>query len=187
MICVQEHLLTSDSPPILNIDATTITYYLAAKYSVVGRRSGGTTVLTRNELMPDLFRDSDYFIAVKIQNLVIASVYLPTDYRNAGCEVLFDKACRALSTLASDCEFFNLAIILAGDMNCNLFVDCSSRTNILSSVCSQLVPVENDQDFTYIHPSGSTSSLDFWREISDWEKTDLLTFQGTSDVTLSKI
>jgi len=190
VICVQELLLTSDSLPLLNVDATTITYYRAVIYRGVGRKSGGTAVPARDELMSDLFRDSDYFIAVKIQNLVIALVFLPTDYRNAGCEVLFDKACRALSTLASDCESLNLAVILAGDINCNLLDDCSSRTNILSSICLQLVPVENDQDFTYIHPLGSPSSFYFMfcsPEIKPDSKTAVITLFQTSDLPISNI
>ena len=162
VLCLQERLLTADSLCLLSKTASTVVISRAARHSGVGRPSGGTAILARNVLMPEHFRNIDYFTAVKIQNYVLASVYLPTDYRNATSDRQFDQSCHQVSSLVSDCELQNLAVILAGDMNYNLFDDSSSRANILNSMCPQLLVVENTQCFTYIHNSGSTSSPDFF-------------------------
>ena len=79
VLCLQERLLTADSLCLLSKTASTVVISRAARHSGAGRPSGGTAILARNVLMPEHFRNSDYFTAVKIQNYVVACMW-PTTY-----------------------------------------------------------------------------------------------------------
>ena len=76
-------------------------------------------------------------------------------------------------------------------MNCNLFDDSSSRAKILNSMCPQLVVVKNAQGFTYIHNSGSTSSLDFSMCSSNVKQNSgsslISTFENSEHMPISNI
>jgi len=90
VLCLQEHFITTVGENLLKLDSSLVTYSRGARSSGADRPSGGIAVYVKNHLDPGLFRHSDYFVAVKIKNLVIASVYLPNDYSNDRSEVLFD-------------------------------------------------------------------------------------------------
>ena len=50
--------------------------------------------------------------------------------------------------------------MVAGDMNCDLSNAAIPRAKLLLAACVQTQHIDNDSSFTYIHHSGSTSSLD---------------------------
>ena len=163
VLCIQEHFLSSESLDILSLDGWLKVFGVSAitSQSGKGRPSGGIAVLARAELLPALHSSSDNYVAVKINETVIYSVYMPTDYRDLKSERKFSIACKKLASSVSGSKQQGLNVILAGDMNCNLS-GTNPRSQIFLNALTGLEVLLNDLDFTYIHNSGATSALDFF-------------------------
>ena len=74
-------------------------------------------------------------------------------------------------------------------MFCSPEIKPDSKTAVVTSFqTSDHLPISNIFPISLMPPEPTqSSSCSKWREISDWEKTDLLTFQGISDGILTKI
>ena len=86
---------------------------------------------------------------------------MPTDYKSSRSYSKFVSACRKLADAIANCRTQDLSYIVAGDMYCDFLNPESPRSQVLSTTCAGLNIIENDLDFTYVHNSGATSSLDF--------------------------
>jgi len=89
-------------------------------------------------------------------------VYLPTDYRDLASEERFSSACAVLVKVVHDCCDKYGSIITAGNFNCNVAESSNARSELLLPALPGFQVVGNDHDFTYLHNSGSTSSIDFF-------------------------
>lgn len=161
VLCVQEHFLSNQAVSLLELNDGVKVFATPAKSSGRGRPSGGIAILVSSRLNPILYKSSDFFVAVKVHKTVIHSVYMPTDYRDSKSEKKFSEACSKLSSSVGSCSSQGLVCIVAGDVNCDLTDESNARAQILLSSCDGLRLANNDLCFTYIHNSGSTSSLDF--------------------------
>ena len=179
IVCLQEHFLSIEATSILELNKGVKAFAVPAKSSVKGRPSGGVAILVSGALNPVLYKTSDFFIAVKIHKTIVFSVYMPTDYRNNKSEVKFSGACSKLSNSIRSCLSQGFECILAGDMNCDLTNNNSAKTQLFLASCDELCLTINDSDFTDVHNSVYTSSLDFMLSSS------MIETQGKSHVDLS--
>lgn len=161
IVCLQEHFLINEGTELLNIGDSIDLFAVGAKSSGSGRPSGGIAILASKSLRATVFQVSDNFIAIKVERTIIFSVYMPTDYKSSRSYSKFVSACRKLANAIANCRTQDLSYIVAGDMNCDLLNPESPRSQVLSTTCAGLNIIENYLDFTYVHNSGATSSLDF--------------------------
>ena len=124
VICLQEHLLSK-----LSISLLDATYVNSALRSL-------------------LLESSDYFLAVKVDNVFIYNIYLPTDYHNDTSERLFalcsEKLCKSISSIISS----NSACLIVGNFDCNLTAP-SARSSLVGEIFDNHLNVA-DKDF-HIH------------------------------------
>ena len=99
---------------------------------------------------------------MKVGQTCIFFVYLPTDYRDLASEERFSSACAVLVKVVHDCCDKYGSIITAGNFNCNVAESSNARSELLLPALPGFQVVGNDHDFTYLHNSGSTSSIDFF-------------------------
>ena len=159
VVCLQEHFLTTEGLQLLEVNDSSSVFSVPAKRSGRGRPSGGISILVRRSLNPSLYKQSDFFVGVRIADTALFCVYMPTDYRDDESDARFNVACGQICGAVDGCVTQKLSCIVTGDMNCNL-CDNSPRTQVLVAACESLRVLENDLDYTYVHNSGSVSSLD---------------------------
>ena len=58
-----------------------------------GRPSGGLVMCVRSNLSSDLLDSEGYYLAVRVNNVAIINVYLPTDYRDDNQNVASQLVC----------------------------------------------------------------------------------------------
>ena len=159
VVCLQEHFLTTEGLQLLEVNDSSSVFSVPAKCSGRGRPSGGISILVRRSLNPSLYKQPDFFVGVRIADTALFCVYMPTDYRDDESDARFNVACGQICGAVDGCVTQKLSCIVTGDMNCNL-CDNSPRTQVLVAACESLRVLENDLDYTYVHNSGSVSSLD---------------------------
>jgi exonuclease III len=162
VLCLQEHFLSTSSVSLLKFSDNIQVFSVPAVASGRGRPSGGVAILVNSHLAVQLFSQNECFVAVKIGEAYVFSVYLPTDYRDIASEERFSVACSQLVRSVQDCHDKHGQVIVVGDFNCDLNDSNSARSQILLPALADMHPVPNDCCFTYVHNSGSTSSLDFF-------------------------
>ena len=165
VICLQEHFITEAGINLLNLWPSYSVFSVPAKRSSPrGRPSGGIATLVSNRLACEVYENSDNFLAIRLDNLLVINVYLPTDYRDDKSDSAFAISAAKLARCLKKAERESLECIIVGDFNCNLEVDISaqnSRCCILIGILENRFTIHRkNQNFSYIHQSGSTSNLD---------------------------
>ena len=168
IVCLQEHFATSLSLPLLNLSPNHQVFTVAAKRSRThGRPSGGLATYVRSSLSTSMFDSALDFLAVKIQDMVIVNVYLPTDYRDDRSDRLFAISIARLSKCIDKIKKHGLSCLITGDFNCDLEnpsgnnSSSSNRANMLLGMLGdEFILVSKNKNFSYIHNSGSMSNLD---------------------------
>jgi len=98
IVCLLEHFATSLSLSLLNLSPNHQVFTVAAKRSRThGRPSGSLATYVRSSLFTSMFDSALDFLAIKIQDMVIVNVYLPTDYRYDRSDRLFAISIARLS------------------------------------------------------------------------------------------
>ena len=97
ILCIQEHLLTSDSLSLLKFSDNHTFYFVPAKSRQRGRPSGGLTIVCSSAVDSESLHTAENFMFIRAGNLVIVNVYLPTNYSNDESDNRFSKAVRALA------------------------------------------------------------------------------------------
>jgi len=167
-VCLQEHFATSLSLTLLNLSPNHQVFTVAAKRSrTYGRPSGGLATHVRSSLSTSMFDSGLDFLAVKIQDMVIVNVYLPTDYRDNRSDRLFAISIARLSKCIDKIKKYGFSRLITGDFNCdleNLSGNNSSSSNranmLLSMLGDEFILASKNKNFSYIHNLGSVSNLD---------------------------
>ena len=132
---------------------------------LIGRPYGGTGVLFRKNLAPFVqsvdthdSRISAVILKSSIGPVLIASVYMPTDYQDLDSLLNYEEVCGRLHCIASDTNAVHC--ILAGDFQCHLgsrFFDHFTR---LASDCNLVISdsVRLNDIFTYFSDNGNCMS-----------------------------
>ena len=99
IVCLQEHLLSSDNTNLLKRSANHITFVSAAR-STFGRPSGGLACILRrssfSSTTPVLFHSDENLLAVRIADLILINVYFPCDRKSVQSLNKFAKTCSVL-------------------------------------------------------------------------------------------
>lgn len=93
VVCLQEHFLTTEGLQLLEVNDSSSVFSVPAKRSGRGRPSGGISILVRRSLNPSLYKQSDFFLGVRIADTALFCVYMPTDYRDDESDARFNVAC----------------------------------------------------------------------------------------------
>ena len=162
ILFLQEHLLPLVSLNSLRRSKEHLVFARSAR-KTSGRPSGGLACVLKHKLLPlspVCYRECDYFIAIRLANLVLINVYLPCDQRSFPSLTKYTKACASLKTLLISVESNGLDWILLGDMNCDIN-STSTRTDLfLDSLPNGYRVLDKDASHSYIHNSGSLSDID---------------------------
>jgi len=167
IVCIQEHFANTLSLSLLELSTNHKVFSVAARRSQShGRPCGGLATYVKSCFTSSVFDSASDFLAVRIQNVVVLNVYLPTNYRDDRSERLFAISVARLSKCLGKIKEQGLCCIVTGDFNCDLTDSLNSsgdsvRPSIIFGLFDDdyLVAPKN-KSFTYVHNSGSTSNLD---------------------------
>lgn len=163
VVCLQEHLLTSENFGLFEqLNQKTVFMHEAKRSSVRGRPSGGTAIITDSSLECQKLESCEFFLAVDFPGpggFVLITVYLPTNLNTLSSEKRFSEACGRLSRLLI--RLGNRRVLVCGDFQCDL----TNPSNKLSEIFFSVIPAgydlcEKTDAYTYIHNSGSTTNID---------------------------
>ena len=161
ILCIQEHLLTSDSLSLLKFSDNHTFYFVPAKSRQRGRPSGGLAIVCSSAVDSESLHTAENFMFIRAGNLVIVNVYLPTNYSNDESDNRFSKAVRALAECLNTIMLSKLECVIIGDYNCDLADDSSPWSQLILSILeNRYCVLPKDNDFTFIHTSGSVSNID---------------------------
>lgn len=120
--------------------------------------------LVKSFLLCSSFDSGSDFLAVRINNVVLINVYLPTDYRDVESERLFAISMVRLAKCLENVKKQALSCVIVGEFNCDLTTKNetpSSRVTLLYGLLdSEYILASKNKDFSYIHNSRSTSNID---------------------------
>ena len=140
---MQEHFLSAEGLQLLQLNENVNVFGIPSRSSGRGRPSGGVAIIVRASLRASTFKEADFYIAVKIKNTVVLSVYIPTNYRNVQSDNKFNIACGKVAAVATLCAAEKISCIIAGDMNSNLSDANDPRGQILLDACPSLRVLRN--------------------------------------------
>ena len=136
-------------------------YFVPAKSRQRGRLSGGLAIVCSSAVDSESLHTAENFMVIRAGNLVIVNVYLPTNYSDEESDNRFSKAVRALAKCLKTIMLSKLECVIIGDYNCDLADDSSPRSQlILSTLENRYRVLPKDNDFTFVHTSGSVSNID---------------------------
>ena len=136
----------------------------ACRSQTHGRPSDGLVTFVKSFLLCSSFDSGSDFLAVRINNVVLINVYLPTDYRDEKSERLFAISVARLAKCLETVKEQGLSCVIVGDFNCDLTKKNetpSSRVTLLYGLLEiEYILASKNKDFSYIHNSRSTSNID---------------------------
>jgi len=132
---------------------------------LIGRPYGGTGILYRKNLAPLVqsidahdSRISAIIFNSAIGPVLIASIYMPTDYQDLDSLIEYEEVCGKLQCIVSDTNAVHC--ILAGDFQCNSGSRFFDQLSHLASDCNLTISdiVRLNDTFTYFSDNGNCMS-----------------------------
>lgn len=170
IVCIQEHFALPISVGQLDIFRANNMYVVpAVRKKDQGRPSGGLVTYISNDVESKLFFSTQNILAVQVCNFVVVNVYMPTDYRDDASHSEFAQSLRKLAECLSKIRLERLPCVILGDFNCPMSAEFTETNALFTGDRESMVHgllddtftiLEKNQNFTYIHNTGSTSNLD---------------------------
>ena len=183
VIFLQEHWLTPAN--LSRFDEKILTHFCFGKSAMSecvsqgplrGRPYGGVMTLIKNDLrsVAECIYCTDRFVIVKVGDLVLANIYLPTVGTANRLEIIEDILHDIWSWRLKYSEF---KFLIGGDFNTDLDKQQNAITNYINNFLSRSSLVRCDLNFsghrkdTYINEAlGSSSKIDYF--VCQWDMID---------------
>ena len=162
IVCVQEHLLTTDNFGLIqSIPDKSVHIHEAKRSSARGRPSGGLAIFVDDSIDCRKLESCDFYLAVEFPGpsaFTLVNVYLPTNMNTDLSEKRYAEACGRLGRLLR--KLGNSRILVCGDFQCDPLLKGKLQDVLMTCIPSECTLYTKDQNFTFIHNSGSTSNID---------------------------